>query len=118
MGMNDGKKHFGPAATTLATTFAVSLAAAPVGAADNPFAAVAFERGYMVAGEHAEGACGGGSGAGGKSGEGACGGGKSGEGACGGAKSGEGACGGEKSGDAKAGEGGCGGKGAEGKCGS
>ncbi len=50
-----------PLTAALGTTFAVTLAASPLaGAADNPFAASAFEAGYMVADSHGggEGKCG------------------------------------------------------------
>ncbi len=101
-----------PVAAALGTTFAVTLMASPIaGAAENPFAATEFDRGYMVAGE--EGKCGEGKCGGEKAdGEGKCGGEKAdGEGKCGGEKAdGEGKCGGEKSdAEGKCGEGKCGG---------
>lgn len=82
----------------LGTTFAATLAIAPIAnAAENPFGVTQFKAGYMVAGE-----------------EGKCGGEKCAEGKCGGEKCAEGKCGGEKGAEGK-----CGGeKGAEGKCGN
>lgn len=44
-----------PLAVALGTTFAVTLTATPLAhAQDNPFAAVEFQRGYMVAAEQTE----------------------------------------------------------------
>ena len=83
-----------PVAAALGTTFAVTLAASPlVNSTENPFSVTSFESGYMVAGGHAEGKCGGDKHEGeGKCGEGKCGGDKAeGEGKCG-----EGKCGGDK----------------------
>ena len=85
-------------AALLGTTFAVTLAIAPIAnAAENPFGITQFQSGYMVAGE---------------------------EGKCGGNKGAEGKCGGEKATGKKDAEGKCGGekaagkKDAEGKCGN
>jgi uncharacterized low-complexity protein len=105
----DKKNPMKPIAAVLGTTFAVSLVAAPIAnAADNPFGAVEYASGYMVADSHGEGKCGES-----KGGEGKCGESKGGEGKCGESKGGEGKCG-ESGGDAdKGGEGKCG----EGKCG-
>lgn len=100
-------------AALLGTTFAVTLAIAPIAnAAENPFGITQFQSGYMVAGE--EGKCGGNKGA-----EGKCGGEKA-----AGDKAAEGKCGGEKAAGDKDAEGKCGGekatgdKAAEGKCGN
>jgi len=94
------KYHFKPIAAALGTTFAVTLAAAPIAnAADNPFSVTTFDSGYMVAGDH-EGKCG----AEKAEGEGKCGGDKKAE---------EGKCGGDKSEEKADAEGKCG----EGKCG-
>lgn len=100
----------------LGSAIAASLAAAPVVAADNPFAAQALGKGYMVADHHKtkEGKCG----------EGKCGGkkdakakeGKCGEGKCGGKAKGDdkkveqGKTSDEKAKEGKCGEGKCGGK--------
>ena len=80
-------------AALLGTTFAVTLAIAPIAnAAENPFGITQFQSGYMVAGE---------------------------EGRCGGDKGAEGQCGGEKAaGDEAAGDEAAGEKGAEGQCGN
>ena len=60
-------------AALLGTTFAVTLAIAPIAnAAENPFGITQFQSGYMVAGE--EGKCGGEKAAGKKDAEGKCGG--------------------------------------------
>ena len=84
-------------AALLGTTFAVTLAIAPIAnAAENPFGITQFQSGYMVAGE--EGKCGGDKGA-----EGKCGGEKA-----AGDKDAEGKCGGEKATGEKAAEGKCG----------
>ncbi|MCI0401315.1 MAG: hypothetical protein L0Z68_08465 [Gammaproteobacteria bacterium] len=104
-----------PIAAAIGTTFAVSLAAAPLAnAAENPFSMTQFSNGYMVA-EH-----GGEKGAEGKCGEGKCGEkrkaheGKCGEGKCGegkkaeGDEQSEGRSGGEMKGEGKCGEGKCG----------
>jgi len=92
-------------ALAVGSAFALSLASAPINAAENPFEATTLSSGYQVA-DH------------GKEGEGKCGTGKCGaekgkakEGSCGGEKSAEGKCGGEK---AKDKEGKCG----TGKCGN
>jgi uncharacterized low-complexity protein len=87
----DKKIQLKPLAAALGATFAVTLAASPIlNAAENPFAAVEYASGYMVAGDHAEGKCGEG-----KCGEskGKCGESKGGEGKCGESKGGEGKCG-------------------------
>ena len=95
----DKKNPLKPIAAALGTTFAVSLVAAPiVNAADNPFAAVEYSSGYMVADSHGEGKCGES-----KGGEGKCGESKGAD-----AKGGEGKCGESKGADAKGGEGKCG----------
>lgn len=87
-------------AALLGTTFAVTLAIAPIAnAAENPFGITQFQSGYMVAGE-----------------EGKCGGNKGAEGKCGGEKDkkdkkdkdAEGKCGGKKATGEKAAEGKCG----------
>lgn len=81
-------------AALLGTTFAVTLAIAPIAnAAENPFGITQFQSGYMVAGE-----------------EGKCGGDKGAEGKCGGKKDkdAEGKCGGKKATGEKAAEGKCG----------
>jgi len=90
----------------LGSAIAASLAAAPVSAGENPFAAQSMEKGYMVAEAN-----------------------KAKEGNCGGMKGKEGSCGGKAKGDAvkaekgkttaeKGKEGNCGGmKGKEGNCG-
>ena len=97
----DKKSQLKPFAAALGTTFAVTLAAAPLAqAAENPFAAVEYASGYMLADAHGEGKCGGE-----KSGEGKCGGEKAGEGKCGGEKAAEGKCGGEKAAEGKCGGG-------------
>ena len=95
-------------AALLGTTFAVTLAIAPIAnAAENPFGITQFQSGYMVAGE--EGKCGGEKAAGKKAA---------------GDKDAEGKCGGEKAAGDKDAEGKCGGekaagdKDAEGKCGN
>ena len=55
----DKKIQLKPVAAALGATFAVTLAASPIAnAADNPFSAVEFQSGYMVADGHAEGKCG------------------------------------------------------------
>jgi uncharacterized low-complexity protein len=88
--------------------FALSLSAATVSAAENPFAIKTLSSGYQVAEHHGE------KGADGKCGEGKCGERKTEEGKCG-----EGKCGADKTKDGKCGEGKCGGdeKMKEGKCG-
>lgn len=87
------------AALTLAlgSAVAASLAAAPVSAAENPFAAQAMANGYLVAeaDKAPEGKCGGK-----KAKEGKCGA-KAKEGKCGGAKAKEGKCGSAAQGDAQ-----------------
>tara|TARA_B100001123_G_scaffold418986_1_gene523620 strand:- start:194 stop:502 length:309 start_codon:yes stop_codon:yes gene_type:complete len=96
------KTSLKPIAAAIGTTFAVTLAASPVMAADNPFGLSELSSGYMVVADAHEG----------KSGEGKCGGDKGGEeGSCGGDKGGEeGSCGGDKGGEeGKCGEGKCGG---------
>ena len=100
-------------AALLGTTFAVTLAIAPIAnAAENPFGITQFQSGYMVAGE--EGKCGGEKAAGKKA---------AGKKAAG-DKDAEGKCGGEKAAGKKDAEGKCGGekaagkKDAEGKCGN
>lgn len=118
----------------LGSALAMSLTAAPVSAAENPFAARSMEKGYMVAGadKAREGKCGGMKSADdeaankkmmkeGKCGEGKCGTKNMKEGKCGGAKKAQGdarkAEEGKTTAD-KAMEGKCGGmKGKEGKCG-
>ena len=86
-------------AALLGTTFAVTLAIAPIAnAAENPFGITQFQSGYMVAGE--EGKCGGEKAAGKKDAEGKCGGEKG--------KDAEGKCGGKKATGEKAAEGKCG----------
>lgn len=85
--------------------FALSLSAATVSAAENPFAIKTLSSGYQVADNHAD------KGADGKCGEGKCGAEK---------KAHDGKCGGEKkAADGKCGEGKCGAekKAADGKCG-
>ena len=107
-------KHTKQTALTLAlgSAIAASLAAAPVSAAENPFAAQSISKGYMVA---EEGKCGGAK----KATEAKCGA-KAKEGKCGGEKAKEGKCGGKKSAEDEAAnkkmmkEGKCG----EGKCGA
>ncbi len=48
-----------PLAAALGTTFAVTLAAAPIAHAEgNPFAAIEYQAGYRVAAEEAEAKCG------------------------------------------------------------
>lgn len=55
----DNKTRLKPLAAALGTTFAVTLAASPLAnAAENPFSAVEYGSGYMVAGDHGEGKCG------------------------------------------------------------
>ena len=96
-------------AALLGTTFAVTLAIAPIAnAAENPFGITQFQSGYMVAGE--EGKCGGNKGAEGKCGGEKATGKKDAEGKCGGDKDkdAEGKCGGEKATGEKAAEGKCG----------
>ena len=99
-------------AALLGTTFAVTLAIAPIAnAAENPFGITQFQSGYMVAGE--EGKCGGDKGAEGKCGGEKAAGDKDAEGKCGGKKAAgdkdaEGKCGGEKAAGEKAAEGKCG----------
>ena len=99
-------------AALLGTTFAVTLAIAPIAnAAENPFGITQFQSGYMVAGE--EGKCGGDKGAEGKCGGEKAAGDKDAEGKCGGKKAAgdkdaEGKCGGEKATGEKAAEGKCG----------
>ena len=101
----DKKIQLKPVAAALGATFAVTLAASPIAnAADNPFSAVEFQSGYMVADGHAEGKCGEGKCGESKGGEGKCG-----EGKCGESKGGEGKCGESKGGEGKCGEGKCGG---------
>jgi len=109
----------------LGSAIAASLAAAPVSAAENPFAAQSMDKGYMVAeaDKAKEGKCGGK-----KDKEGKCGA-KAKEGKCGGEKAKEGKCGGKKNAadeaankkmmkEGKCGEGKCGAKNLkEGKCG-
>lgn len=70
------KHKLNPVAATIGTTFAVSLAAAPIAsAADNPFSLTEFSSGYQIAeGKCGEGKCGGEKSAEGKCGEGKCGG--------------------------------------------
>ena len=105
----DKKVQLKPIAAALGATFAVTLAASPLlNAAENPFSAVEFSSGYMVAGDHAEGKCGESKGA-----EGKCGESKGAEGKCGESKGAEGKCGESKGAEGKCGES----KGAEGKCG-
>ena len=99
-----------PLAAAIGTTFAVTLAATPIAqATGNPFAAVEYQGGYMVAADEAEAKCGA----------------SMGEGKCGGAATDAKAQtdGKAKETDAKSGEGKCGGMGGdakahEGKCGS
>ena len=89
-------------AALLGTTFAVTLAIAPIAnAAENPFGVTQFQSGYMVAGE--EGKCGGDKAAGKKDAEGKCGGDKA-----AGKKDAEGKCGGDKDAGKKDAEGKCG----------
>lgn len=105
----DKKYQLKPLAVALGTSFVVSLTAAPLAnAADNPFAATEFQRGYLVAESH-EGKCGEDKGA-----EGKCGEDKGAEGKCGEDKGAEGKCGEDKGAEGKCGAD----KGAEGKCGS
>jgi len=93
--MNVTKKSI---ALAVGGAFALSLSAATVSAAENPFAIKTLSSGYQVADNHTD------KGAEGKCGEGKCGEGKCGEGKCGAEK---------KAADGKCGEGKCG----EGKCG-
>lgn len=83
------KSRLKPVSIALSTTFALSLAASPLAAADNPFSVTPQSSGYMVA----EGGCG----------EGKCGD-KGDEGKCG-----EGKCGDKGDDEGKCGEGRCGG---------
>ena len=77
------KTRLKPIVAAIGTTFAVTLAASPVMATENPFGLNNLSSGYMIAGAATEGKCG----------EGKCGGDKSeeAEGKCG-----EGKCGGDK----------------------
>ena len=61
----DKKVQLKPVAAALGATFAVTPAASPLAnATENPFSAVEYAQGYMVAGDHAEGKCGEGKGGG------------------------------------------------------
>ncbi len=98
--MNVTKKSI---ALAVGGAFALSLSAATVSAAENPFAIKTLSSGYQVADNHAE-----------KGADGKCG-----EGKCGAEKKADGKCGAEKKADGKCGEGKCGAekKAADGKCG-
>ena len=101
--MNVTKKSI---ALAVGTTVALSLGAATVSAAENPFELTSLSSGYQVADNHEKGHDG-------KCGEGKCGAEKKADGKCG-----EGKCGAEKKADGKCGEGKCGAeKKADGKCG-
>jgi uncharacterized low-complexity protein len=101
-------------ALAVSSAFALSIGAATVNAAENPFAIKSLSNGYQVADNHAD-----------KAKDGKCG-----EGKCGTEKAKDGKCGAEKAKDGKCGEGKCGaemkkedaakakdGKCGEGKCG-
>jgi len=76
-----------PLSIALGAAFATSLAAAPLAnAADNPFAMSELSSGYMVAGSHMEGKCGGAKATATEGAEKVMEEGKCGEGKCGGAK--------------------------------
>lgn len=96
--MNQTQKSI---ALALSSAFALSMAATPVSAAENPFAIKTLSSGYQVANHHEEkmqdGKCGTGKcGAEKKTSEGKCGGDKAKEGSCGGDKAKEGNCSADK----------------------
>ena len=91
------KKTLTPIAAALGTAFAISVAATPVAAAENPFGMSDLANGHQLAkGDKPE--------------EGKCGGDKKTEGKCGGDKPAEGKCGAEKKTEGKCGASKCGGK--------
>jgi uncharacterized low-complexity protein len=107
------KQTIKPLSAAVGIAFAATMALSPAtSAAGNPFQADQLSSGYDLAGNRAEGKCGGEKAEGeGKCGEGKCGGEKAeGEGKCGEGKCGEGKPSGEKAeGEGKCGEGKCGG---------
>ncbi|HLF31377.1 MAG TPA: hypothetical protein VI566_10180 [Xanthomonadales bacterium] len=101
--MSDKTMFIKPVAAAVGVAFVTSLAFSTAAlAADNPFAAVDLDSGYLLAGDGGpeEGKCGEG-----KCGEGKCGGeGHTAEGHCGGDKAAEGKCGENKAAEGQCGE--------------